>query len=206
MSILYFILVTIILIILLVLVVPLKIKVNLNIKTNNENSKETLKMENKIEIYILRFIKIKTIDLKQKDKTNIKNKEKESTKVVDDVSKLADNVITYEKRKYLVINKKDLKKLMRSITFNEFYLIFGFNFKEPIINAYVIAIINSLINIYLAQNLDKFKIEDTAYKTYISNKIIDFNFFSIINFKLVNNIIIIFKIIIKLRKVVNKNG
>jgi len=52
----------------------------------------------------------------------------------------------------------------------------------------------------------KFKIEDTAYKTYISNKIIDFNFFSIINFKLVNNIIIILKIIIKLRKVVNKNG
>ena len=96
--------------------------------------------------------------------------------------------------------------MLKSISFNEFYLILGFNLKEPIINSYLIAIINSLINIYLVQNIDKFKMENVAYKTYISNKIIDFNFFSIINFKLVNNIIIIFKIIKKLRKVVNKNG
>ena len=126
--------------------------------------------------------------------------------VIDGISKLAENIITYEKRNSLIIDKKDLRKLLKSISFNEFYLILGFNFKEPILNSYIIAVINSFINIYLAQNIDKFKMENTAYKTYISNKIIDFHFFSIINFKLVNNIIIIFKIILKLRKVVNKNG
>lgn len=208
MTLLYIILTIVILLIILVLIIPLKVKVDISIKNTTE---EDLNTKNKIEIYILKFIKIKTIDVKQKDKIgeneynqNIKLKEEKN--VLSDISKTASNFINYEKRNSLLISKDEIIKLKESMTFEEFFLIFGFNLKDPIINAYVISILNSIINIYISKNVDKFTLENTAYKTYISNKIIDLRFYSIINFKLVNTIIIILKIIIKLRKVVNKNG
>ncbi len=211
MTLLYIILTIVILLIILVLIIPLKVKVDISIKNTKNTTEEDLNTKNKIEIYILKFIKIKTIDVKQKDKIgeneynqNIKLKEEKN--VLSDISKTASNFINYEKRNSLLISKDEIIKLKESMTFEEFFLIFGFNLKDPIINAYVISILNSIINIYISKNVDKFTLENTAYKTYISNKIIDLRFYSIINFKLVNTIIIILKIIIKLRKVVNKNG
>ncbi len=211
MTLLYIILTIVILLIILVLIIPLKVKVDISIKNTKNTTEEDLNTKNKIEIYILKFIKIKTIDVKQKDKIgeneynqNIKLKEEKN--VLSDISKIASNFINYEKRNSLLISKDEIIKLKESMTFEEFFLIFGFNLKDPIINAYVISILNSIINIYISKNVDKFTLENTAYKTYISNKIIDLRFYSIINFKLVNTIIIILKIIIKLRKVVNKNG
>lgn len=211
MTLLYIILTIVILLIILVLIIPLKVKVDISIKNTKNTTEEDLNTKNKIEIYILKFIKIKTIDVKQKDKIgeneynqNIKLKKEKN--VLSDISKIASNFINYEKRNSLLISKDEIIKLKESMTFEEFFLIFGFNLKDPIINAYVISILNSIINIYISKNVDKFTLENTAYKTYISNKIIDLRFYSIINFKLVNTIIIILKIIIKLRKVVNKNG
>lgn len=211
MTLLYIILTIVILLIILVLIIPLKVKVDISIKNTKNTTEEDLNTKNKIEIYILKFIKIKTIDVKKKDKIgeneynqNIKLKEEKN--VLSDISKIASNFINYEKRNSLLISKDEIIKLKESMTFEEFFLIFGFNLKDPIINAYVISILNSIINIYISKNVDKFTLENTAYKTYISNKIIDLRFYSIINFKLVNTIIIILKIIIKLRKVVNKNG
>ena len=68
------------------------------------------------------------------------------------------------------------------------------------------AFLNSVINMYLAKNINRFNIDRTKYSTYISNKVYDIDFYSIINLNLVNTIIVIIKLIIKLKKVVKKNG
>lgn len=201
MSLLYIIFGIVILVITLVLIIPLKIKINFNMKSENKNDEEDLKTVNKIEIYILRFIKIKTIYVNKKEKTNQNNMINNNTKnVISDISKAVENYIKYEKKDSTVISKNDIAKLKKGLKFEEFYLNLGFNLKNYILNAYAIVILNALINMYFSKNADHFDLQKTQYKTYISNKVIDLRFYSIINFKLVNNIIIILKLVLKLRK------
>lgn len=201
MSLLYIIFRIVILVITLVLIIPLKIKINFNMKSENKNDEEDLKTVNKIEIYILRFIKIKTIYVNKKEKTNQNNRINNNTKnVISDISKAVENYIKYEKKDSTVISKNDIAKLKKGLKFEEFYLNLGLNLKNYILNAYAIAILNALINMYFSKNADHFDLQKTQYKTYISNKVIDLRFYSIINFKLVNNIIIILKLVLKLRK------
>ena len=57
----------------------------------------------------------------------------------------------------------------------------------------------------IASNINKFNLEDTRYKTYISGEVYNIKIDSIIDVKLANIIYIIFKIIYKLRKVEKKN-
>lgn len=208
MTLLYVILGIIVIAVILVLAIPLKIKINFNMQSKNKNSEEDLEIVNKIEIYILRIIKVKTIEVKQKDKTNenIGKKNETSKNVIADIAKSLESYIKYEKKDSFLIGKEDIIKLKKGLKFEEFYLNLGFNLKEPISNAYILVLINTILNLYIAKNKTHFNLEKTKYTTYISNKIIDFKFYSIINFKLVNNIIIILKLIIKFSKGGNKNG
>lgn len=212
MTLLYVILGIIVTAVILILVIPVKIKINFCLQTKSKNTEEDLKTANKIDIYILRIIKVKTIEIKQNDKTNEKTNNKNNAKnessknVIADISKSLENYIKYEKKDSSLIGKEDLIKLKKGLKFEEFYLNLGFNLKEPILNAYILVLMNTILNLYIAKNANHFNLEKTKYQTHISNKIIDFKFYSIINFKLVNNIIIILKLIIKFSKGGNKNG
>lgn len=207
MTLLYVVLGIVVVVLSLILIIPVKVRVNFSMQSENKKNKEDLNTINRVDIYILRFVKIKTIDSKKKDRTNENTKNNNNKiSVIDDISKAVENYIKYEKKDSLIISKKDIIKLKKGLKFQEFYLNLGFNLKEPLLNAYVLVLLNAILNMYIAKNSNHFNLVKTKYKTYISNNIIDFKFYSIINFKLVNNIIIIFKIIISLRKVVNKNG
>ena len=82
---------------------------------------------------------------------------------------------------------------------------FGINFINPIVNAYVLTLINVLINMFIAGYIDKFNLENTRYKTYISGEVYNIKIHSIIEAKFANIIYIILKIKFKLRKVEKKN-
>ena len=209
MILLYIILVAIIVIVALVLIIPVKVEISFNMQSKNNQEKEnqkSLKTKNEIKIYILRFIKIKTIYINDKDNTNNRTNKKKSLEensnkdVSSNIIKAVENYIKYEKKDSLYMSKENIAKLKKGLKFEEFYLSLGFNLKNYILNAYAIAILNALINMYFSKNADHFDLQKTQYKTYISNKVIDLRFYSIINFKLVNNIIIILKLVLKLRK------
>ena len=115
-------------------------------------------------------------------------------------------MLNYKKFDEALLNKKDLKKVNNAISFKSIYINIGVNLKNYIVNAYIIAFLNAVINMYIAKNIEKFNLEKTSYNTYTSNEILNLQIDSIINLKLVNTIIIILKIIFKLRKVEKKNG
>ena len=84
-------------------------------------------------------------------------------------------------------------------------LTFGLNLLNPILNAYVITLFNTAINMIIAKHQNKFNLKDLRYKTYISGEIYNIKIHSITYIKLANIIYIIFKIIYKYRKVDKKN-
>ena len=208
MSYLYIILGIILLIIILILFIPLKVEIKFSLKTKNQNNNENLKLSNYIKIYILRFIRVKKFNIKQKENTGkeASDNSKVLKQIIDNSVNVIENLIGYEKQDSVLLSKKDIGKLKKNASYSKFYLNIGYNFKDPLVNAYMMAFLNSVINMYLAKNINRFNIDRTKYSTYISNKVYDIDFYSIINLNLVNTIIVIIKLIIKLKKVVNKNG
>lgn len=208
MSYLYIILGIIVLIIILILFIPLKVEIKFSLKTKNQNNNENLKLSNYIKIYILRFIRVKKFNIKQKENTGkeASDNSKVLKQIIDNSVNVIENLIGYEKQDSVLLSKKDIGKLKKNASYSKFYLNIGYNFKDPLVNAYMMAFLNSVINMYLAKNINRFNIDRTKYSTYISNKVYDIDFYSIINLNLVNTIIVIIKLIIKLKKVVNKNG
>lgn len=209
MGIIYSILGVIVLIIILALFIPLKIKMNFNVKTDDKGKFEKTGVKNEVKIYLFGFLLIKTIDQKSKEKAGQKKSHSSSKikAVIDDGFKMAEDITTYEKINSLLASRKDFNKLTSQIKFSEFSLSLGYNLQEPILNAYMMAFLNAVINMYFSKNIDKIKIEKTTYNTYLSERILDLSYFGIIHFKLANTIIVIVKILINLRKVAKrKNG
>lgn len=208
MSYLYIILGIILLIIILILFIPLKVEIKFSLKTKNQNNNENLKLSNYIKIYILRFMRVKKFNIKQKENTGkeASGDSKVLKQIIDNSVNVIENLIGYEKKDSVLLSKKDIGKLKKNASYSKFYLNIGYNFKDPLVNAYMMAFLNSVINMYLAKNINRFNIDRTKYSTYISNKVYDIDFYSIINLNLVNTIIVIIKLIIKLKKVVKKNG
>ncbi len=205
---LLYILIGIILVISLVLFIPLKIKFKLSLKTHEENKNEDMNFDNYIKIYLFGIIRIKKIKINQKgkvEKENTTNVDKPK-KAIDDVLYATDKFVTYEKKNKLFLKPKDFIKIKNSMTFKKFYLNIGINLQEVITNAYVIAFLNALINIYIAKNQSLFDLKNTKYNTYISNKIFNIDFNGIINLKLVHTITVLIKLFINLRKVAKKDG
>ena len=208
MSYLYIILGIIVLIIILILFIPLKVEIKFSLKTKNQNNNENLKLSNYIKIYILRFIRVKKFNIKQKENTGkeASGDSKVLKQIIDNSVNVIENLIGYEKQDSVLLSKKDIGKLKKNASYSKFYLNIGYNFKDPLVNGYMMAFLNSVINMYLAKNINRFNIDRTKYSTYISNKVYDIDIYRIINLNLVNTIIVIIKLIIKLKKVVKKNG
>ena len=195
----------------LLLFFPIKIKVDFHMQTRNkrQNIQEVFDIENQMKIYVFEWIKVKTIQNHEKDEMipKGKNADVNMTKlVIDSILKSVDKFVDYEKKERLLIGKKDLIKFKNSLCFKEFYLQLGFNLNDPIWSAYMIALLNAFINMYIAKHVHQFDLKNTAYQTYLSSKIIDFQFSGIIKLKLVNTIGMVIKLIIHSRKVVEKNG
>lgn len=177
--------------------IPIRVKIDYV-----EKERKDLKVLNKIEIYIFYFLKIKTVKLK--NKKEIENK-KGSYKI-DAIYKLVSTYIEYSKKEKEIINTKDLKKLINSIYYEKLNIDVGINLKDPIINAYLITIINILLNLFIIKNQSKIKLKNLDYSTYISNNIFNLKLNCIIRFRVANTIITIIKVIVKLRKVEKKYG
>lgn len=177
--------------------IPIRVKIDYV-----EKERKDLKVLNKIEIYIFYFLKIKTVKLK--NKKEIENK-KGSYKI-DAIYKLVSTYIEYSNKEKEIINTKDLKKLINSIYYEKLNIDVGINLKDPIINAYLITIINILLNLFIIKNQSKIKLKNLDYSTYISNNIFNLKLNCIIRFRVANTIITIIKVIVKLRKVEKKYG
>ena len=207
-----------------ILLFPLKIDINYNVNTTSLKDKtQNLNTNNYVRLYILNGIKIAHFDQKNKQSVNkigsnnnkkIKNKNKDNKKkrmlnsnvILNIAYKFIIDLLNIKKMNEAVITKEDLAVINKNINFEKLILNIGINFKEVLTNAYLIAFLNSAINMYLAKNIDRINLENTEYTTYISNEILNIKIDSIIKLNLVNTIIVIFKVLFRFRKVVKKNG
>lgn len=192
----YIILIILVLILGLILI-PIRVKIDYA-----EKERKDLKVLNKIEIYIFYFIKIKKIELKNKKEIENKN----GNYKIDAIYKLLSTYIEYLKKEKQLITSKDIKKLLNSIYYEKLNIDVGINLQNPIVNAYLITIINIVLNLFIMKNQSKMKLKNTSYSTYISNNIFNLKLNCIIRFRVANTIITIIKIIVKLRKVEKKYG
>lgn len=211
-----YILISFILILFVILFVfPITIEIKDDIKpTFNKIKKyknESIKEKHYVKIKILKFITVYKRDLDtNKNENDSKKLYKNTTNdplemLVNSVFNALDKAVTSEKVNKALLNSKDFKNIINSICVKKLHLDFGINLINSIVNAYVSTFINVIINMVIASNINKFNLEDTRYKTYISGEVYNIKIDSIIDVKLANIIYIIFKIIYKLRKVEKKN-
>lgn len=211
-----YILISIILILFVILFVfPITIEIKDDIKpTFNKIKKyknESIKEKHYVKFKILKFITVYKRDLdKNKNENDSKKLYKNTTNdplemVVNSIFNALDKAVTSEKVNKALLNSKDFKNIINSIYVKKLHLDFGINLINSIVNAYISTFINVIINMVIASNINKFNLEDTRYKTYISGEVYNIKIDSIIDIKLANIIYIIFKIIYKLRKVEKKN-
>ena len=195
------------LILFLILIIPIRLEVKYEVNTDlNESNKEQLNTLNYVNIYILYFIKIKKLEMKNKQNSNLKEGSTSRKNVFDMIYKFLLDFLNFKKIDNALLNYKDIKCINNNIFFEKIDLNIGINFKDVLYNAYIISFLNAIINMYFAKNSDKINFNKTNYITYISNKIFNIKVDSIIRVNLVNTIIVIIKIIIRFRKVVNKDG
>lgn len=192
----YYILISFFIIVLLIFIIPIKIKIKV-ITNENRSKNESIFSRSYIEIYILRIIRVKRIEF-----NSIENIGKSAkNKVANIFSYIVDKYINYDKKTKLIITKSEIRKLNESINFEKIYLNLGINFKNMIVNSYVIGILNSILGFFIAKNIDKIKLDDVKYNIYISKNVFSVDIYSIINFNPVHTIIILIKLIFRVRKV-----
>lgn len=179
-----------------VICIPIKVKIDYT-----EEEKKKLDIKNKIEIYILGVIKIKTIRLNQEDKIK-----KKGTYQINATYQLLSNYFEYLRQEERYVQKNNFKKIFHSIFFEQLDILIGFNLQEPILNAYLMALINGVLNIFFAINTSNINLKNTNYITYVSNDFFHLQVKGIIKFRIVNNIITILKIVKRIREVKKKNG
>lgn len=178
-------------VILVILICPIKIVVTYSADDKNSD----VKALDSIKIYILYFIKVKTI----KQKKDFKGKKyKKIIKFFEDNIKDYDDT---EKKLKLLTNNKILKKFNDSIKYKKVDLQFGFNLKDYILNAYVLTIITTILNMYVGANVDKFNMNKLNLDVYINqSSVFKIKLFSIIEINFVNTIIILINILFKKMK------
>lgn len=185
--------------------VRLKITYELNTNFDGKEKEENLNTLNNISIYLLYYIKVANVNVKNIQRAKVSQKIT-SRVIFDIIYKIVLEFLNFQKMNDALLTKKDLKKISNSIYFEKMHLNLGINFKNILVNVYSISLINSIINMYLASNVDKINFEETNYLTFISNKMFNIKIDSIIRLKLVNTIIVIIKVFFKFRKVVKKDG
>ena len=184
----------VIIFVILILLVPIRIKTQYG-----ESERENLKIQNKVKIYILYFLKIKTINLKDKKKIeNQKGYYKENA-----IYKLLDMYINYYKMQKQLIKKEEITNLLKKIYYEKMYIEFKINLQNPIVNAYIITFINVIINIFIMISQERMDLKNVHYSTSVSDNIFNLHVDSVIRVRLISIIPLIAQIgvrIIKLKK------
>lgn len=204
-----YILILVFVIILLFVFLDIKITINykkLYYKNNLEDSEKDLeKNTNKITIYIFNFIKIKTLDI---DKLIKKENEIiiEKEKGIENKNYILSLFTDFNLIKGKIITKY-LFEFIHKIKVDKLYLSLNYKLNNMYFNIYSIVILNIIFSMFVSKYNKCFNFDDFYYNFSMSqNEKLNFNFNSIIRFKLVNTIIIGIKIIFKILKEEKKYG
>lgn len=204
-----YILILVFVIILLFVFLDIKITINykkLYYKNNLEDSEKDLeKNTNKITIYIFNFIKIKTLDIDKlikKENEIIIEKEKE----IENKNYILSLFTGFNLIKGKIITKY-LFEFIHKIKVDKLYLSLNYKLNNMYFNIYSIVILNIIFSMFVSKYNKCFNFDDFYYNFSMSqNEKLNFNFNSIIRFKLVNTIIIGIKIIFKILKEEKRYG
>lgn len=183
-----------ILAIIVTLLIPIRLKIYYS-----ESERKNLKVKNRIEIYILYFFKIKTIRLENKKKIKSKNYN------INAIYKVINSYMEYYKNQEKMITKKEISDLINNIYYEKMDITLKINLKNPILNSYIISIINIIINIFIIKNQKRMNLKNTRYFTTISDNIFNANITSIVRIKLINIIAIVIKIGVRAIKLKSNN-
>ncbi len=204
----------IILLLLLIVLIPLKLEIMY--ETIDEAKKPIIDKivekkirNNYLKIYIFGFLPLPKIKLKVKKNVKFLEMKNLVRDIINTIFSLTMEFIGYEKTSKALLSKKDLNKINNSMFFKQINLNFGFNLQNIILNVYLIAIVNSLLSIFIGKNSERIDLTGVKYDTYISSQIYNLKIFSILKFNLANTIFVFIKVFIKLkkyRKVASLNG
>ena len=165
-----------------------------------EETSNMMEIDNYISLYLFEIIKIKKIKIERKIHTDNKTGNNKEVNTFFMIAKQIIKLLQLEE-----INKI-VKNILKTIKVNKLDLNLGINFSDPILNAYSIAIINSVLPIFLISNNRNINLDKIRYNTYISKKVVDLKVDSIISVSIVKNIISILKIVFLIVKGGIKNG
>ena len=93
--------------------------------------------------------------------------------------------------------------ILKTVKIHKLDMDLGINLNDPIYNAYIIALINALIPLFIANNKN-INLDNIKYNTFISEKTLFLNIKCELSLSIIRNIFRIFKIIIVLIKQKNK--
>lgn len=164
-------------------------KVKINYLEENKTN-DLMQTKNYINIYLFE-IKIKEIKLERKihaPKTN--NKE---TNTIYMIAKQIKKSLSYNEILDIVTG------ILKTIKIHKLDMDLGINLNDPIYNAYIIALINALIPLFIANNKN-INLDNIKYNTFISEKTLFLNIKCELSISIIRNIFRIFKIIIVLIK------
>jgi hypothetical protein len=162
--------------------------------------KSTIVNDNYIDIYLFNIIKIKRIKIQKEIHSNNK---KEDNEIINTIFEIVKQILKSLEKEEIV---KIVSRILKTIKVDKLDMKLGLNLKDPIINAYTIAVINSILPLTFAKNTSNFNLKNIKYETFVSEKIIDLKIDSIIYVSIVKNIISIIKIILVILKGGIKNG
>ena len=166
------------------------VKFKINYLEENKSS-NLIQNKNYIELYLF-GIKIKNIRLERKihaPKTS--NKE---TNTIYMIAKQIKNSLTYNQILDIITG------LLKTVKVNKLDMDLGINLNDPIYNAYIIALVNALIPLFIVNNNKNINLDNIKYNTFISQKTIFLNIKCELSISIIRNIFRIFKIIIVLIK------
>ena len=175
------------------------VKFKINYLEENKNN-DLMQTKNYINIYLF-GIKIKEIKLERKihaPKTS--NKE---TNTIYMIAKQIKKSLSYNEILDIVTG------ILKTVKIHKLDMDLGINLNDPIYNAYIIALINALIPLFIANNKN-INLDNIKYNTFISEKTLFLNIKCELSLSIIRNIFRIFKIIIvlikqKIKEVKNKS-
>lgn len=164
------------------------------------DSATVIENDNYIALYLFNIIKIKKIKIERKVHTEDNNKD---NRVVNTVFMIIKQILRSLQKEEIV---KIVTRILKSIKVKSLNMDLGINLQDSILNAYSIAIINSILPIFLAKHSKNIDLNNISYTTFISKKVINLKIDSIIYVSIVKNITSIIKIIFIILKGGIKNG
>lgn len=164
------------------------------------DSATVIENDNYIALYLFNIIKIKKIKIERKVHTDDNHKD---NRVVNTVFMIIKQILRSLQKEEIV---KIVTRILKSINVKRLNMDLGINLQDPILNAYSIAIINSILPIFLAKHSKNIDLNNISYTTFISKKVINLKIDSIIYVSIVKNITSIIKIIFIILKGGIKNG